>query len=69
MSNVNGIYHVITKELGTEGGKACCGRTVFNEDKPMSIQHARACIEKKTRIRPCKKCMKAYDKESSEGGK
>ena len=62
----DGMHHVISKELGPGGGKAWCGRTVWNHDKPMSIQHARTCIEKEARIQPCKKCMAAYTRHIEE---
>ena len=63
MSNRDGIHHVMRRELECDQGKSWCGRTVWNYDMPISIQHARACIEMETYLQPCKKCMAAYNKD------
>lgn len=64
MGNVNGIHHVIRSPLEYgEGKKSYCGRTVWKTDMPIELEHAKACIEQDTYLQPCKKCMKAANKE------
>lgn len=62
MANANAIHHVVN-DVFTNGDKTLCGRVVWGYDMPITLAHARACIERGTRLQPCKKCMKVANKE------
>ena len=57
VANMNGIHHVVANNHNP-GEKSLCGRVVYNMDMPITIEHAKACLENGTYLHPCKKCMK-----------
>lgn len=55
----NGIHHALSDNREDNWPKtSLCGRVLWNYDMPISIEHARACVEQGTYLQPCKKCMK-----------
>ena len=60
---MNGVHHVIKFEPENDQYETWCGEFAWSYDQPISIHHARACIEKETYVQPCKKCMAAYNKD------
>jgi len=61
MTHSNGIHHVV-RDNHKNGDKAYCGRVVWGCDSPIDLIHAKACIEQETYLQPCKKCIKAANK-------
>lgn len=56
---MNGIHHVVVEPVPKgKAIKALCGRVVWHYDMPITIEHALACLEQGTYLRPCKNCMK-----------
>ncbi len=57
MANKNGIHHIVS-DVFINGQKSYCGRVLWDYDMPITLKHAKACVEQGTYLQPCKKCLK-----------
>ena len=67
MPNHNGVHHVISEELVKGSAISFCGKKVWKYDLPITLEHAKNCIEAGSYWQPCNKCMNKANKIEEVG--
>lgn len=62
MSNRNGVHHVINITFVDGSYYSYCGKRLWKYDQPITLDHAKLCLEQGAYLTPCKRCMKIANK-------